>query len=272
MAEKEDNRGVWSEVQSLEDIVSNGSPQIDKLTKGIDGLKLSEDKASSPSVKAANKIFHFTYAIDTGGQAAFLDIAPALMRHNSVTIVTHKLDEDLTDKVKFCYSLEGQHVYESEERQITHQQLLESLIRPSRMINKPQLDMIKAKPNPSNERSCFIILGTNFDKISNDMEKVNGKITSFSATLEQFNSDPKICVFKYNLRPSGVSYIFPVNTQDRGPGTLKIANIVRRHVCKSYIEADIPKSWFSFHKKLVEGSKKPTKDSMEASKNVIQYK
>lgn len=273
---------MWREINSLEDIVSNGSPEMDQLTEGIDGLKLSKEKASSRPV---NKIVHFIYAIDTGGQAAFLDIAPALMRHNSVTIVTHKLDEDLEDKVKFSYCLDEredrQHTYESSEHQITHRQLLESLIRPSHMINKPQLDMIKAKHHPSNERSCFIILGTNFDKISNDMDKVKLKSTSLSATLEQFDNDRKICVCKYNnMQLSTASYIFPVNTRDRGPDTLEIAKIVRRQVSKSYIEADIPKSWFSFHKKLVEGSQKkepkkdggsqePAEESMEASKNVI---
>ncbi|XP_019855143.1 PREDICTED: uncharacterized protein LOC109584022 [Amphimedon queenslandica] len=278
MAENDSNRGrniMWREISSLEDIVSNDSPEMDKLTEDIDGLKLSKEKASSrPSL---NKIVHFIYAIDTGGQAAFLDIAPALMRHNSVTIVTHKLDEDLEDKVKFSYCLDHsedrQHTYESSEHQITHRQLLESLIRPSHMTNKPQLDMIKAKHYPPDERSCFIILGTNFDKISNDVDKVKEKSTSLSATLKQFDSDRKISVCKYNVKQQGgastASYIFPINAIDRGPDTLNIAKIVRRQVSKSYIEADIPKSWFSFHKRLVEGSQEPTKESMEANKNVV---
>lgn len=36
---------------------------------------------------------HWIYAVDTGGQAAFLDIAPVLLRYNSVNIITHKLTE-----------------------------------------------------------------------------------------------------------------------------------------------------------------------------------
>ena len=47
------------------------------------------------------------YAIDSGGQAAFLDIAPLLLRYTSVNILTHKLNEKLNGKAKFFYSIDG---------------------------------------------------------------------------------------------------------------------------------------------------------------------
>ena len=48
---------------------------------------------------------HWIYSVDTGGQAAFIDIAPALLRYHSVNILTHKLTERLEDKTKFFYSV-----------------------------------------------------------------------------------------------------------------------------------------------------------------------
>ena len=42
--------------------------------------------------------FHWLYGVDTGGQAAFIDIAPALLQYHSVNILTHKLTERLDDK------------------------------------------------------------------------------------------------------------------------------------------------------------------------------
>ena len=32
---------------------------------------------------------HWIYGVDTGGQAAFIDIAPVLLRYHSVNILTH---------------------------------------------------------------------------------------------------------------------------------------------------------------------------------------
>ena len=50
---------------------------------------------------------HWIYGVDTGGQAAFIDIAPALLRYHSVNILTHKLTERLDDKAKFFLSIKG---------------------------------------------------------------------------------------------------------------------------------------------------------------------
>ena len=63
---------------------------------------------------------HWIYCVDTGGQAAFLDIAPALLRYHSVNILTHKLTERLDDKAKFFFSIEGKQIGEPVEKQITN--------------------------------------------------------------------------------------------------------------------------------------------------------
>ena len=201
-------------------------------------------------ISTSNKnIFHFIYAIDTGGQAAFLDIVPALLRYNSVSIVTHKLNEDLKDKVELYYSIEGKRFDQPNQHQLTHQQLLESVIRPS-VIQKPELDMIKAIVCSPEDKPSFIVLGTYFDGIQYDKSKVLEKSKSLDVTLKHFSSD--VHIFKYALSGGGYSWIFPVCTLDRSQEALKVAEVMRRRICESYVEADVPELYFSFHRKLTE--------------------
>ena len=60
------------------------------------------------------------YAVHSGGQAAYLDIAPALLHYTSVNILTHKLNEKFKDKCKFCYSIDGCQINKPEGQNITH--------------------------------------------------------------------------------------------------------------------------------------------------------
>ena len=46
---------------------------------------------------------HWIYGVDTGGQAAFIDIAPALLQYHSVNIITHKVTVKLEDKANFFF-------------------------------------------------------------------------------------------------------------------------------------------------------------------------
>ena len=74
---------------------------VSNVTKDI-LLMLPDVKESTPLLES-----HWIYAVDSGGQAAFLDIAPALLRYNSVNILTHKLNEKLEDVPKFYFCVEG---------------------------------------------------------------------------------------------------------------------------------------------------------------------
>ena len=62
-----------------------------------------------PLVKQCSvDLAHWIHLLDTGGQANFIDIAPALFRFNSVNIILHKLDEELDDLANFFYSIDGE--------------------------------------------------------------------------------------------------------------------------------------------------------------------
>ena len=73
------------------------SDVCDQIIKSLDHVQESKELYKA----------HWIYGIDTGGQAAFIDIAPVLLRYNSVNIFTHKLDEHLDDKAKFFFCVQG---------------------------------------------------------------------------------------------------------------------------------------------------------------------
>ena len=212
-----------------------------------------------PTVKESPELFnsHWIYCVDSGGQAAFLDIAPAILRYSPVNILTQKLNEKLEDKPKFFFSFKGRQIGAPVERQITNLQLLESSFRSLASIDQPDLRNIHIKfshPKPS-----LLLLGTFFDKMMECIdESLAEKNVRLWSTLRQFRGvHMNYCEAKREI-------IFPVNTTARGEPEMKIAERIRTIVCQSYIEAEIPARWFLFQLEL-QDLHKPTK-SMVVSK------
>ena len=198
-----------------------------------------------PTVKDSPELFntHWIYCVDSGGQAAFLDIAPAILRYSPVNILTQKLNEKLEDKPKFFFSFKGEQIGAPVERQITNLQLLESSFRSLTSIDQPDLRKIHIKfshPEPS-----LLVLGTFFDKIAEcvgeSLEEKNARLWS---TLSQFRG------VHMNYSQAKKEIIFPVNTTARGEPEMKIAERIRTIVSQSYIEAEIPARWFLFKLEL----------------------
>ena len=212
-----------------------------------------------PTVKESPELFnsHWIYCVDSGGQAAFLDIAPAILRYSPVNILTQKLNEKLEDKPKFFFSFKGRQIGAPVERQITNLQLLESSFRSLASINQPDLRNIHIKfshPKPS-----LLVVGTFFDKMMEcSDESLGEKNARLWSTLREFRD------VRINYCEAKKEIIFPVNTTARGEPELKIAERIRTIVCQSYIEAEIPARWFLFQLEL-QDLQKPLK-SMVVSK------
>ena len=181
---------------------------------------------------------HWIYCVDSGGQAAFIDIAPALLHYNPVNILTLKLNEKLKDKPKFFFSVKGERIGQPVERQITHLQLLEASCRSLVSVNPPDLRNIYI--NLSHKEPHFIVLGTYLDKIDECSESLDDKNGILWSTLERFSE----MIVSY--RQSGEMMIFPINAIARGEEEIKMADLIRRKICQSYIEAEIPARWFLF--------------------------
>ena len=212
-----------------------------------------------PTASKSNELYktHWIYAIDSGGQAAFLDIAPVLLRYNSVNLLTLKLNEKLHDRPKFYFSIRGKQIGEPVERQMTNLQLLETSFRSLASVDPPNLRHIYK--NCSHKKSHLIVLGTYYDKIrkssessesldekdkigesSESSESLDEKDATLWSTLEQF-SEVRIC-----YRESREKVIFPVNAIGRSKDEVEMANLIRKRICQSYIEAEIPARWFLF--------------------------
>ena len=144
------------------------------------------------------------------------------------------------------------------ERQITNLQLLESSFRSLASIDQPDLRKIHVKfshPKPS-----LLILGTFFDKVKECVgESLEQKNVRLWSTLKQFRD------VRVNYCETEKQIIFPVNATARDEHEKKIADTIRRIVCKSYIEAEIPGRWFLFQLELQDLQK--TTESMVVSKS-----
>ena len=184
---------------------------------------------------------HWIYGVDTGGQSAFLDIAPILLRYHSVNILTHKLDEKLNDKAKFFFSIEGKQIGEPVEKQITNLQLIESSFRSVLSVDFPELPNILMKHV---QKPYYIVLGTFLDKMLESGESLKTKNAILSTVLENF----KEAIIMY--RKAGNEVIFPVNTTARNDYEIKLAARIRKKICQYYIEAEIPIRWFLFQLEL----------------------
>ena len=165
---------------------------------------------------------HWIYGIDTGGQAAFLDIAPILLRYHSVNILTHKLDEKLNDKAKFFFSIMGKQIGEPVEKQITNLQLIESSFRSVFSVHFPELPNVQIKHV---QEPYYIVLGTFLDKMLKSGESLKTKNAILSTVLEKFSE----AIIMY--RTAGNEVIFPVNTTSRNDYEINLAARIRKKIC-----------------------------------------
>ena len=215
---------------------------------GYDPIIPQEIVDRLPGAEKSEELYqsHWIYGVDTGGQDAFIDIAPALLRYHSVNILTHKLTERLEDKAKFFNSVKGKLIGEPVEKKITNLQLLEALFRSVLSVNFPELPNILIKHV---QEPFYLVLGTFFDKMTESHESLQKKNAILSAALEKYR---QITIMH---RRDGNEIIFPVNTIGRGDDEMKMATRIRKKICQYYIEAEIPVNWFLFQLELQKSSK-----------------
>ena len=214
------------------------SDVCDQIIKSLDDVQESKELYKA----------HWIYGIDTGGQAAFIDIAPVLLRYNSVNIFTHKLDEHLDDKAKFFFSVQGNLIGDPVERQITNLQLLEASFRSLTSVNP--LTMSKNKKEKENvQKPHCIILGTYYDELLKPGyfgESIEAKNSILWSKLEEFNLKDQAILY----REEGNSIIFPVNAIARDTHTKELADEIRCQICEYSLKAPIPIRWFLFKLEL----------------------
>ena len=231
------------------------TPSTDPDIIGAQPITYTRDKLTArqlilellPKLKQCSAIdlAHWIHLLDTGGQANFIDIAPALFRFNSVNIVLHKLDEKLDELANFFYSIDGV-VVGREKRSITNAQLLRSLFTSRMGVKPPNLEGLAGVEIVG--EAHLVVLGTHYDKYLEKIRK--GEI---SETLENKNDrlhedfmdfNDYIVEYKYKPATKTTELIFPVNSLSRKKRAREIAKKIRKLVSGCYIRAKIPIRWF----------------------------
>ncbi len=181
--------------------------------------------------------FHFLNVTDSGGQAPFIDIAPALFPYNLLNLVVFKLTKPLKSEITFNYSIKGKLVG-SEKRKITTEQLITATFSSKSKIHKPEMKGLIY--SESFERPLFMTFGTYYDeyqKKENNMEKLGEKNQILKDDLRDFEE---------NLIPNGDDIIFPLNTLSRDEETKEIARAIRQLASYYYAEVEVPVTWYLF--------------------------
>ena len=185
---------------------------------------------------------HWIHGVDSGGLAAFIDVAPALLRYHSLNLVLIRLDEKLDDLANF-FSVHGQKVGKNEQRQMTTLQLTRSFFQ---YKSQPVLDGVVNMKQQG--KPWFVVLGTHYDKYKK-LQKNN----QLQETLEEKNERLRIELKSYddvrhNFREGQI--IFPINTLKISDKQHDIAHQIRKFTAQSYITAEVPARWFFFQLEL----------------------
>ena len=187
---------------------------------------------------------HMMYGVDLGGQAAFLDIAPALLRYHSLNMVLFRLDEKLDDAANFFYSVHGRKVGEGEKRQMSTVQLTQSFFRCKSQLHPPLFEGVQKHGRPH-----FIVIGTCYDEYER-LQKNNELKESLDEKNERLHNELQNYEDVRYDYIEGKDIIFPVNSMGRGRNEEEIAERIRRITGQSYITAEVPARWFFFQVEL----------------------
>ena len=187
---------------------------------------------------------HMMYGVDLGGQAAFLDIAPALLHYHSLNMVLFRLDEKLDDAANFFYSVHGRKVGEGEKRQMSTMQLTKSFFRCKSQLRPPLFEGVEKHGRPH-----FIVIGTCYDEYERLQEN-----NELKESLDEKNERLRCGLKNYeDVRhdyTKDKDIIFPVNNMGRGRNEEEMAERIRCITGRSYIRAEVPARWFFFQVEL----------------------
>ena len=190
------------------------------------------------------------HVLDSGGQPQFADVSRAFLRGNCLNVIVTKLDEFLSDKPKFLYSVDGQVVHQPSLLQMTNLQLIEYFVRSiasAKHTVAKGFDKVDFKP-------LFCIIGTNYDRtygittLFKELEPLHEKNSQLLSVLKEFRDH---FIF-YN--ESENELIFPVDNMCWWYREQISKDIRKRITSYENIAAkvEIPIRWYFFELRLKE--------------------
>ena len=147
--------------------------------------KLEETEGSKELMKV-----RWVFTQDTGGQPCYQSVAPLLLRENSCSVITTKLNEEFESKPEFAFFIKGKPIPMSSAKiQLTNLQMIETLVKSQASVNPSQAPK-------------YIIVGTFDDKTKECEEKIGTKNAILKERLSGLE-DQRI--------DNGTTIIFPIN-------------------------------------------------------------
>ena len=221
--------------------LSKHKPTVDENTTKMVEL-LTKQNTSKNRHKAT-----WINVLDSGGQPQFADVSRAFIRGNTMNIICTKLTESLSDKPKFCYSLNGKLLSQPSELQMTNLQLIEHFVR-SIVASK---NTFKVKGNK--RLPLFMIIGTFYDKIKGSKEKafesLRAKNELLLSILYEFRDH---FIFSSN---DPEELIFPVDNMcwwNRKKISSSFRQLIMSYQTDIGISLPIPVRWYMFEMRLKE--------------------
>ena len=207
------------------------------------------------------------HVLDSGGQPQFADVSRAFLRGNCLNVIVTKLNEFLSGKPKFLYSVDGQVVHQPSLLQMTNLQLIEYFVRSiasAKHTVAKGFDKIDSKHtvaksfNKIDFKPLFCIVGTNYDNthgittLFKELEPLHEKNSQLLRVLHEFRDH---FIF-YN--ESEDELIFPVDNTCKW-NRKQISEDIRSRIT-SYenvaAEVEIPIRWYVFELRLKEVAEK----------------
>ena len=188
--------------------------------------KLEETKGSKELMDV-----HWVFTQDTGGQPCYQSVAPLLLRENSCSIITTKLNEKFESKPEFAFFIKGKPIPMSSAKiQLTNLQMIETLVKSQASVN-PSLSPSQAPK--------YIIVGTFEDEAFKCEEMIGTKNAILKERLSGLE-DQRI--------DNGGSIIFPTNAVNPNEEERKkSAKWLRRKILKSpgaTVKKSVKIRWF----------------------------
>ena len=170
---------------------------------------------------------HWVFTQDTGGQPCYQSVAPLLLRENSCSVITTKLNEKLESKPEFAFFIKGKPIPMSSVKiQLTNLQMIETLVKSQASVNPSQAPK-------------YIIVGTHDDKTKDCEETIGTKNAILKERLSGLE-DQRI--------DNGTTIIFPINAVNPNEEERKKkAKWLRRKILKSpgaTVEKSVKIRWF----------------------------
>ena len=190
------------------------------------------------SATASDQLFsaHWIYLIDSGGQPQFQEVLPLFVQHNSISIITHRLCEQLSEKPVFEFVIHGKHTCLPSKLQLTNLDMITSVFRSQSSIRAASLQQIEKTPsNP-----LVILVGTFLDQVDKCPESVEQKNQMLCEVLSPYEH------VRIDSDPSNGDIIFPVNAITT-EGREELASRLRQLIMgrpEAKVVVNVPMAWF----------------------------